>query len=98
MSGLIELGPRPPATLRRILAPQPSPRTTPFVSPLPIPPPPIQVAPFVPSPEAVAHLRDLGGGKNPPNTKFYQLIQEEALVRLHPELPRTRVWRYRDVN
>jgi FtsP/CotA-like multicopper oxidase with cupredoxin domain len=98
MSGLIELAPRPPVTLRRIWGPESSPRTTPFVSPLPIPPPPIAVPPFVPSPEAAAHLRDLGGGSIPPNTKFYHLIQEEALVQLHPELPRTPVWRYRDVN
>lgn len=75
-----------------------SPATTPFVSPLPIPPPPIQVAPFTPSPEAVAHLGDLGGGSIPANTRYYQLIEEEVLVQLHPELPLTPVWRYRDVN
>ena len=95
VTGLPLLAPRMAATLGR---PESSPRTTPFVSPLPIPPQAIQVAPFTPSPEAVAHLRNLGGGSIPPNTKYYQLIQEEALVQLHPELPRTRVWRYRDVN
>jgi FtsP/CotA-like multicopper oxidase with cupredoxin domain len=95
VTGLPLLAPRMAATLGR---PESSPRTTPFVSPLPIPPKAIQVAPFTPSPEAVAHLRNLGGGSIPPNTKYYQLIQEEALVQLHPELPRTRVWRYRDVN
>jgi FtsP/CotA-like multicopper oxidase with cupredoxin domain len=95
VSGLPVFTPRMPAML---LKPESSPRTTPFVSPLPIPPQATQLAPFTPSPEAVAHLRDLGGGSIPPNTKYYQLIQEEALVQLHPELPRTRVWRYRDVN
>jgi FtsP/CotA-like multicopper oxidase with cupredoxin domain len=95
VSGLPVFAPRMPATLWK---PESSPRTTPFVSPLPIPPQTTQVPPFVPSPEAVAHLRDLGGGSIPPNTKYYQLIQEEALVQLHPEIPPTSVWRYRDVN
>jgi hypothetical protein len=63
----------PPAMLPTQL--ESSQATTPFVSPLPIPPPPIQVAPFTPSPEAVAHLRDLGGGVIPPNTRYYQLVE-----------------------
>jgi FtsP/CotA-like multicopper oxidase with cupredoxin domain len=75
-----------------------SPRTTPFVSPLPIPPPATQVAPFEPSKEAAAALSDLRALKIPLNTKYHQLIQEEVLVQLHPELPRTAIWRYRDVN
>lgn len=92
------LVPRAPAILRRLWDDRGSPATTPFVSPLPIPPPPIPVKPFAPSAVALEHLRDLGGGRIPPNTRFYDLVQEEALVRLHPALPRTPVWRYRDAN
>jgi FtsP/CotA-like multicopper oxidase with cupredoxin domain len=111
MTGITGLASHPPASLQRIWGVGPtrpagsppttpfvSPPTTPFVSPLPIPSPPIQVDPFVPSQVADAQLRDVGGGVIPPNTRFYELIQEEALVRLHPELPLTSVWRYRDVN
>ena len=73
-----------------------SPSTTPFVAPLPVPPPPQTVAPFVPSPEAVEHLSRIGAGSL--NTRFYNIVQEPALVSLHPELPDTPVWRYRDVH
>ncbi len=73
-----------------------SPTTTPFLAPLPLPPAPHAASPFLPSPEAVAHMGLIGA--NSSNARFYNILQEEALVSLHPELPLTPVWRYRDVN
>ena len=67
----------------------PSPPTTPFVMDLPLPPAPWEVAPF-PSPENATFIG--------PDTRFFQLIQEERLVSFHPELPSTKVWSYRDIN
>jgi FtsP/CotA-like multicopper oxidase with cupredoxin domain len=71
--------------------PPPSPRTTPFVQRLPQPPPLGPVAPFrsdcrFPPQSDLARLR------------FHQIVMEERLVRLHPELPPTLVWGYRDAN
>jgi FtsP/CotA-like multicopper oxidase with cupredoxin domain len=71
--------------------PPPSPRTTPFVQPLPFPPALTPVDPFradcpLPPQSDLSRLR------------FYHMIQEERLVALHPELPLTRVWGYRDAN
>ena len=71
-------------------------RLTPFVAPLPLPPPPTPKAPFTPSSLASTHLAELGPAAAKAN--FYELVQEEALVSLHPELPRTPVWRYRDTS
>jgi FtsP/CotA-like multicopper oxidase with cupredoxin domain len=73
-----------------------SPRLQPFVQPLPYPPPPIPVAPFKPSAVATRHLQALGAAAALAN--YTTLIQEEADVSLHPDLPLTRVWRYRDIN
>lgn len=67
----------------------PSPPTTPFVMDLPIPPPPQEVAPFASPPNA--HL--IG-----PGTKFYEIIEEEHLVQIHPQLPPTLTWGYRDIH
>src|SRR5262245_55904275 len=71
--------------------PPPSPRTTPFVAPLPIPPVLTPVDPFSadcePPPES-----DLS------RLRFFRVISEQRFVRLHPELPRTQVWGYRDAN
>jgi len=72
----------------------PSPRLTPFVAPLPVPPPPVPRAPFAPSEFAAEHLEDLG--PIAAQARYYEIVQEEALVSLHPELPPTPVWRYRD--
>src|SRR5262245_18365212 len=71
--------------------PPPSPRTTPFLQELPFPPPLTTVDPFradcpLPPQSDLSRLR------------FYRIIQEERRVRLHPELPLTRVWGYRDAN
>src|SRR5262249_28864068 len=71
--------------------PPPSPRTTPFVQALPIPPVLTEVAPFqseaTPPPQS-----DLS------RLRFYHVIAEERAVRLHPDLPPTVVWGYRDAN
>ncbi len=67
----------------------PSPPTTPFVMDLPIPPAPLPVAPFA-SPDAAPFIG--------PGTKFYELVEEERLVQVHPQLPPTLVWGYRDIN
>jgi FtsP/CotA-like multicopper oxidase with cupredoxin domain len=69
----------------------PSPATTPFVDPLPLPPQAQTVAKFG-AQDCPSDIVDS------PRTKFYRLVEEEALVKLHRDLPATRVWRYRDVN
>ena len=71
--------------------PPPSPRTTPFVQALPIPPILTEVPPFKAecTPPAQSDLSRL---------RFYHVIAEERAVRLHPDLPPTVVWGYRDAN
>jgi FtsP/CotA-like multicopper oxidase with cupredoxin domain len=81
---------------------QPSPRTTPFVDPLPLPPPPNPVPYFLPDftkyptgPFAgfpSQHAKDIIDNR----TQFYRLVEEEVFCQLHSELPPTQVWRYRD--
>jgi FtsP/CotA-like multicopper oxidase with cupredoxin domain len=71
--------------------PPPSPRTTPFVQALPVPPVVAPVSPFqtdcnLPAQSDTSRLR------------FYRVIAEERAVRLHPDLPPTVVWGYRDAN
>ena len=65
--------------------PPPSPRLTPFVQPLPVPPILQQVAAFRAdcSPPPQSDLSRL---------RFYKIIAEERAVRLHPDLPPTVVW------
>ena len=71
----------------------PSPPTTPFLDPLPLPPAPQTVAPFtVTQPEYQEFI-------NPAKTHFYQLVEETRLVQLHSQLPQpTSIWGYRDSN
>jgi FtsP/CotA-like multicopper oxidase with cupredoxin domain len=66
-----------------------SPRTTPFITPLPVPPEPMEVPAFS-SPEWTPYI----GAQ----TRFYHLVEEERVVQLHPELPPTTTWGYRDFN
>jgi len=71
--------------------PPPSPRTTPFVQPLPFPATLIPVAPFAtdcvfPPQSDLSRLR------------FYRIAVEERLIKLHPDLPATQVWGYRDAS
>ncbi len=92
-SGASLLGSRRARAATRFLPgdPPPSPRTTPFVAPLPLPPVATTVSPFkadcTPPPQS-----DLS------RLRFYRIVSEERLVRLHPELPLTRMWGYRDAN
>ncbi len=67
-----------------------TPELTPFIDPLPIPPVAQEMA-FTPDPLACPS-DDRG------NAQFFQLVEEEAMVSFHSELPLTRVWRYRDRN
>lgn len=71
--------------------PPPSPRTTPFLAALPIPPVLTPVAPF-PADCALPLQSDLT------RLRYFRIISEQRLVRLHPELPETSVWGYRDAN
>jgi FtsP/CotA-like multicopper oxidase with cupredoxin domain len=69
----------------------PSPRVTPFLAPLPLPDDVRPVAPFQPSGVSLppqAH--------NPPT--YHELIAERRFVSLHPHLPPTAIWGYRDAN
>ena len=70
-----------------------SPRTTPFVTPLPFPPLPLEVAPFYDQnhPIPAAYTRFVG-----PETLFFNIIAEQRYVSFHPELPPTSIWGYRD--
>src|SRR2546428_10639464 len=88
-----------------------SPRTTPFVQPLPLPDPPNQ-AEF--SEAELAEIPDeyktpitpSGDGSDParcgpmlgPNTRLYKIVSEQRLVKFHPDLPLTSLWGYRDFN
>lgn len=69
-----------------------SPATRPFRDRLPIPRPPAQRS-FTPDPLACPDPANRVGAR------FYQLVQEEAAVRVHSDFPqRTLVWRYRDAS
>jgi len=65
----------------------PSPALQPFVMNLPVPPAPKQVAAFS-APDCAPFV-----GKK---TRFFKLVAEERLVRVHPDLPPTAIWGYRD--
>jgi FtsP/CotA-like multicopper oxidase with cupredoxin domain len=91
-SGLSALGARRANALGFVKGdPPPSPRTTPFVAPLPIPPVITPVSPF--SADCT-----LPPQSDPARLRFHRVITEQRLVRLHPELPRTSIWGYRDAN
>jgi FtsP/CotA-like multicopper oxidase with cupredoxin domain len=72
------------------LSPTSSPPTTPFVDPLPLPPVIRQVSPF-----SSSTWNDL---IDPTQTRFFQMVVEEASVPFHRDLPPTRVWRFRDAS
>jgi FtsP/CotA-like multicopper oxidase with cupredoxin domain len=80
--------------LRRVLANDDlpaSPSLTPFIVPLPQPPAPPPVPPFL-QPDCEA------GGFIGTTTRFFRIVEEEAFVSLHPDLPATKVWRYRPID
>src|SRR5712692_6020349 len=75
--------------VRRVLASDDlpaSPALTAFVTPLPRPPAPPLVPAFLPT-DCDA------GGFIGASTNFFRLVEEEAFVSLHPDLPATKVWR-----
>lgn len=82
-----------PASAARALAgdPPPSPATRPFVQPLPRPPLARPVNPFPAEAELPAQ-------SNLARLRHFRVITEERRVRLHPDLPLTTVWGYRDAN
>src|SRR6266850_2025943 len=68
-----------------------SPALTPFVTRLPIPPEPPEVPAFLDSDCDAGGF--IGG-----STRFFRIVEEEAFVSLHPDLPATNVWRYRPID
>jgi len=81
-----------------------SPPTTPFVRPLPFPRPPTLTDPFrlsaAGNPFAFLRRQPVTwgnpGGPRPGGVRYHRIVQEEIPVELHPDLPPTPVWRYRD--
>jgi FtsP/CotA-like multicopper oxidase with cupredoxin domain len=61
-----------------------SPRLTPFVDPLPLPP----------APPPLKSFREPDGRFIQPDTNFCAIVEEEAFVSLHRDLRDTKVWRY----
>lgn len=68
----------------------PSPPTTPFIDPLPLPPTTQPVAPFVTRPEFQEFIGN--------NTHYFKIVEEVRSVQLHSQLPPTSIWGYRDIN
>jgi FtsP/CotA-like multicopper oxidase with cupredoxin domain len=68
---------------------EPTPDLTPFLDRLPIPPSPHRVPPFTFGDRRPDQASAAGAA-------YFRLVQEEAAVSLHAELPRTWIWRYRD--
>jgi FtsP/CotA-like multicopper oxidase with cupredoxin domain len=72
-----------------------SPPTRPFIKPLPCPPLPGSVAPFMSDalrpgdPECQAFVD---------RARFFELVEEARFVRVHPDLPPTLIWGFRDIN
>lgn len=68
-----------------------SPATTPFVAPLTFPPKATTVAPFAPVDAAL-----------PPQSviapAYHHVIDEQRFLQVHPQLPPTKLWGYRDAN
>jgi FtsP/CotA-like multicopper oxidase with cupredoxin domain len=80
---------------RRLLAQDggfaPSPQLAAFVQPLPMPAGAPKVPAFLPF--------DCGtGGYIGADTTFHRIVEEEAFVSVHPDLPDTRIWRYRPLD
>ena len=79
-----------------------TPRLKPFVDRLPIPPVAQEVSAFTPVPDDIDFTPEPDPLACPnddrSNARLFQLVEEEALVKFHSELPLTRAWRYRDIN
>jgi len=70
-----------------------SPATTPFVRPLPVPPQAQEVPPFFdainrPTAECEPFVT--------PATRYFRIVAEERYVSVHPQIPPTAIWGYRD--
>jgi FtsP/CotA-like multicopper oxidase with cupredoxin domain len=75
----------------------PSPKLTPYLMPLPVPPTAQTVQPFTlfdrpTSPEFPDDVSQFIGA----GTKYYRLVEEQRAVRIHPHLNPTWMWGYRD--
>ena len=70
-----------------------SPRTTPFVEPLPIPDLVDQSAPFGPLSRYCEDFRT--GGQIAPSTRFFEIVAEQRTVSFHRDLEPTAIWGYR---
>lgn len=66
----------------------PSPRVTPFLQSLPVPPVATRIAPFANTAPMPAAARG--------TPTFHEIVAEQRAVRLHPQLEPTLVWGYRD--
>ncbi len=68
----------------------PSPATRPFVMELPKPPSPNPVPRFAANAPESRRFAD--------GARYFELVVEERFVQVHPDLPPTPVWGYRDIN
>jgi FtsP/CotA-like multicopper oxidase with cupredoxin domain len=91
--GWLILRPDGTVTLASDLSLPPSPRTTPFLDELPLPPVAVEVEPFFDVPEEYTRL-----WIDPNTTAFFKICAEERSVKLHSELPPTTIWGYRDLS
>ncbi len=74
-----------------------SPPTTPFLDPLPHPPPPrSSFQPFDNLAQEASTFFDPTGTKG--IAKFYTVVAEDRSVQFHQQLPPTAIWGYRDAN
>ena len=67
-----------------------SPPTTPWMAELPIPGPPLGVAPYDVPPDYARYVDA--------NTQFFDISAEQRFVRFHPQYGETAIWGYRDLN
>src|SRR5262249_58615229 len=72
----------------------PSPPTTPFLNPLPLPPAPRTVDPF----DTRTEYKEFIDPAQVKKTHFYHIVAEVRPVQLHFQLPPTSIWGYRDFN
>ena len=75
--------------------PGPSPATTKWAQPLPIPPILQQLPSLTPPVNPAEHLLNKGFGSDPgPANELYEMYVETAMHNFHPELPDSMIWGY----